>query len=263
MRIHSTAMIHPTAIIDDSARLDENVHIGPYCIVGENVAIGAGTILNSHVVIGKNTTIGQNNHIYQFASIGEVPQDKKFAGEESYLQIGDYNQIREACSFHRGTSDGGLCTKIGNHNLFMVNTHVAHDCVIGDHNIFANNVGISGHVIVGDYVIIGGNSGIRQFCRVDSYSMVAAASLVLKDVAAFVTVGGNPASAKGLNKEGMRRKGWNKQTIELLNEAYRLVFRSAMITDEALVALEGLIVKEPKVALLYQSLKSSTRGLVR
>ncbi len=255
--------IHSTAIIDKSAQIDSSASIGPYCIIGENVVIGADTILNSHVVVGKNTTIGKNNHIYQFASIGETPQDKKFDGEETYLHIGDNNQIREACSFHRGTSDGGSLTKIGNNNLFMVNTHVAHDCMIGDDNIFANNVGIAGHVVIGDYVIIGGNSGIHQFCRIDSYSMAAGASLILKDVAAFVMVGGNPATAKGLNKEGMRRKGWSKQTIETLDEAYRLIFRSGLIKDEVLTALAPLIAKEPKVALLQQSLQNSTRGLIR
>lgn len=255
--------IHPTAIVDSSANIDEGVTIGPYCIIGENVSIGCGTVLNSHVVVGKNTTIGKHNHIYQFASIGENPQDKKFLGEESFLVIGDYNQIREACTLHRGTSAAKALTTIGNHNLFMVNTHVAHDCTIGDYNVFANNVGIAGHVIIQDYVIIGGNSGIHQFCKIDSYSMTAGASLILKDVAAFVMVGGNPARARGLNKEGMRRKNFSKQSIDVLNEAYKIIFRSNLIKDEAVDALMQLAKDEPKVLLMAQSLQHSRRGLIR
>lgn len=255
--------IHPTAIIDPSAIIDPTAMIGAYCIVGANSRIGANTQLLRHVIVGENTTIGANNEIYQFASIGENPQDLKYAGEKTYLEIGDNNRIRESCTIHRGTGDGGGITKIGSHNLLMVNTHIAHDCHVGDYNIFANNVGVAGHVVIGDYVIIGGNSGIHQFCRIDSYSMAAGASLILKDVAAFVMVGGNPAKTHGLNKEGMKRKGWSKKTIDTLDQAYRLVFRSGLISREAIAVLEPLVHDEPKVQLLIDSLKNSKRGLTR
>lgn len=255
--------IHATAIIDPSAQLDPSVVVGAYCIIGKNVKIGANTVLKSHVIIGDNTTIGEHNEIYQFASVGEVPQDLKFAGEETFLEIGDYNRIRESCTLHRGTAFGGGLTKIGSHNLFMVNTHIAHDCMIGSHNILANNVGIAGHSHIGNYVIIGGQSGIHQFCHIDDYSMIGGCSLIVKDVAAFVTVSGNPAKVSGLNKEGMRRKGWSKETIVYLEDAYKVVFRSGLLVSDALAKLQELAQIEPKVQLLIDSLTNSKRGLIR
>lgn len=257
------ATIHPTAIVSPSAEIHPSATIGAFCLIGDNVQIGADSVLLSHVVVKKNTRIGARNTIYQFASIGEDPQDLKFKGEESFVVIGDDNTIREACTIHRGTADGIGKTVIGNHNLLMVNTHIAHDCVLGNHSILANNVGVAGHVTIGDYVTIGGNSGIHQFCRIDSYAMVAGASLILKDVAAFVTVGGNPATVKGLNKEGMRRKGWDKQTMTDIETAYRLIFHSGLIKQEVLTALLPLIASTPKVQLLADSLAHSSRGLIR
>lgn len=254
--------IHPTALVDDSASIHPSATIGAYCVVAQGVIVGANTELKSHVVVAPYTKIGCDNVVYQFASLGDVPQDLKFMGEHSTLCIGDGNVIREACSFHRGTGEGGMTT-IGNHNLFMVNTHIAHDCTVGNHNVIANNVGVAGHVKIGDYTVIGGNSGIHQFCRIDSYSMTAGASLILKDVAAFVMVAGNPARAKGLNKEGMKRKGWSKTTIDALEYAYRLVFRLGLTKEEALKQLAPLVHEEPKVALLIESLQNSSRGLVR
>lgn len=256
--------IHSTAIISDSAKVDETATIGPYCIIGDNVIVGAHTVLQRHVVISKNTKIGQHNNIYQFVSLGEDCQDLKYDGEETWLHIGDYNTIREACTFHRGTTQDEGVTKIGDHNLFMVNTHLAHDCRIGNHNIVANNVGIAGHVQVGNYTIIGGNSGIHQFCHVDDFSMVGGASLILKDVAAMVTVSGNPAKAHGLNVEGMRRKGWSKETITSLRQAYRIVFRSGLTTKQAVEQLKtDILPKESKVKLLIDSLENSKRGVIR
>ncbi|MGP4714545.1 MULTISPECIES: acyl-ACP--UDP-N-acetylglucosamine O-acyltransferase [unclassified Psychrobacter] len=258
------SQIHQTAIISPSATIDDTAVIGPYCIIGDEVSIGAHTTLHRHVVVSKLTRIGQHNQIYQFASVGEDCQDLKYDGERTWLEIGDYNTIREACSLHRGTiQDKGL-TKIGSHNLLMVNTHVAHDCIIGDHNIFANNVGIAGHVTIGDHTIIGGNSGIHQFCRVDDYSLVGGASLILKDVAAFTMVSGNPASAHGLNIEGMRRKNWPKETIDVLRQAYRVIYRSGLTTVQALEILhKDLLPQEPKIQLLIDSLQHSQRGVVR
>lgn len=258
------SQIHPTAIISPSATIDETAVIGPYCIVGDEVVIGAHTILHRHVVVTKMTRIGQHNQFYQFASIGEDCQDLKYDGEPTWLEIGDYNTIREACSLHRGTAQDGGLTKIGSHNLLMVNTHVAHDCVIGDHNIIANNIGIAGHVTIGNHTIIGGNSGIHQFCRVDDYSLIGGASLILKDVAAFTMVSGNPAGARGLNIEGMRRKEWSKETIDTLRQAYRTIFRSGLTKVQALSVLEkDFLPKEPKVQLFIDSLNLSKRGVVR
>lgn len=255
--------IHPTAIIDKSAMIADSAIIGPYCIVGKNSQIGAHTVLRSHVIIGENTKIGVHNDIYQFASIGENPQDLKYAGEQTYLEIGDHNRIREACTIHRGTVQDRGITRIGNQNLLMVNVHIAHDCVVGDDNVLANNVGVAGHAHIGNHVIIGGQSGVHQFCRIDDYSMVGGASLIVKDVAAYVMVSGNPAKAHGLNKEGMRRKGWSQDTIKVLDEAYRLVFRSGLLRNEALDELTKLVKKEPKIQLLIDSINNSKRGLVR
>lgn len=255
--------IHPTAIIDKSATIEDSAIIGPYCIVGKNSQIGAHTVLRSHVIIGENTKIGTHNEIYQFASIGENPQDLKYAGEPTYLEIGNYNRIREACTIHRGTVQDRGITRIGNQNLLMVNVHIAHDCVVGDDNVLANNVGVAGHAYIGNHVIIGGQSGVHQFCRIDDYSMVGGASLIVKDVAAYVTVSGNPAKAHGINKEGMRRKGWSQETIKALDEAYRLVFRSGLLRNEALDELTKLVKKEPKIQLLIDSINNSKRGLVR
>ena len=233
------SQIHPTALISPSAKIDETATIGPYCIVGDEVSIGAHTVLHRHVVVARLTRIGAYNQFYQFASIGEDPQDLKYAGERTWLEI-------------------------GNHNLLMVNTHIAHDCLIGDHNVLANNVGIAGHVTIGNHTIIGGNSGIHQFCTVDDYSLVGGASLILKDVAAFTMVSGNPAKAHGLNVEGMRRKDWSKETIDVLRQAYRTVYRSGLTTAQALEILkEELLPQEPKIALLIDSLQKSRRGVVR
>jgi UDP-N-acetylglucosamine acyltransferase len=256
--------IHPTAIIDPTAEIAADVKIGPYCIIGPKVSIASGTVLHSHVVVGGYTRIGQHNEIFQFASVGEVCQDLKYAGEETWLEIGDHNTIREHCSLHRGTvQDQGL-TKIGSHNLLMVNTHIAHDCMVGDHNIFANNVGVAGHVHVGDYVVIGGNSGIHQFCKIDSYSMIGGASLILKDVPAYVMVSGNPAHAFAMNVEGMRRKGWSKNVIQGLREAFKLIYKSGLTTQEALAQIRTEILPEvEEVQLLIDSIENSKRGITR
>lgn len=257
-------LIHPTALIDASAVIAPDVEIGPYCIIGPKVSIGAGTKLHSHVVVGGYTRIGQNNEIFQFASVGEVCQDLKYHGEETWLEIGDHNSIREHCSLHRGTVQDNSLTKVGSHNLLMVNTHIAHDCVVGDHNIIANNAGIAGHVHIGDYVIIGGNSGIHQFCKIDSYSMIGGASLILKDVPAYVMVSGNPAHAVAMNIEGMRRKGWSKTVIQGLREAFKLIYKSGLTAEEAIQKIrEDILPEVDEAQLLIDSLEQSKRGIVR
>lgn len=254
-------MIHPTAIVDSSADIGKGVSIGAYSIIGKNVTIGAGTRVFEHVIVRDGTQIGEQNTIYQFASLGEVPQDKKYQGEVSGIIIGHRNVIREACTIHKGTNGGN--TVIGNDNLLMVNTHVAHDCVIGDHNIFANNVGLAGHVRVGNHVILGGATNVHQFCQIDDYSMSAGATLILKDVAAFVMVQGNPARVRGLNKEGMRRRGWSANTISAIEEAYDIVFMRHLVLNEVLDALAPVVKKEPLIALLVDSIQKSERGLTR
>lgn len=262
--MNNTPQIHPTAIIDPTAKIAADVQIGPYCIIGPHITIDEGTRLHSHVVIHSHTRIGKFNEIFPFASIGADCQDLKYMGEETWLEIGDYNSIREHCSLHRGTIQDQGITKVGHHNLLMVNTHIAHDCIIGSHNVFANNVGIAGHVNVGDYVIVGGNSGVHQFCRIDSYSMVGGASLIVKDVPAYVLVSGNPAHAAGLNVEGMRRKGWSKETIQGLLEGYKIIYKQGLTVKDAVYALEEKILPTvPEAQLLINSLKDSTRGIVR
>lgn len=256
--------IHPTAIIDPSAQIANSAKIGAYCLVGENVSIGANTELLNHVVVRRNTRIGENNTFFQFASIGEDCQDLKYDGEDTWLEIGDNNTIRESCSFHRGTVQDHSLTKIGNNNLFMGNTHIAHDCVVGNDNVFANNVGVAGHVHIGNHIVLGGNSGVHQFCRIDDFSMIGGSSLILKDVAAMLTVSGNPAKARGLNFEGMKRKGWSKDTISHLRQAYQVIFKRGLTTRQAIEVLESdLLVKEEKVQLLIDSLNNSNRGIIR
>ena len=257
-------LIHSTAIIDPSANIASDVKIGPYTIIGPNVTIDSGTTVHSHVVIGGFTRIGKGNEIFQFASVGEVCQDLKYAGEETWLEIGDNNKIREHCSLHRGTVQDHSITKIGHNNLLMVNTHIAHDCIVGNNNIFANNVGVAGHVHVGDFVVIGGNSGIHQFCKIDSYSMIGGASLIVKDVPAYVMASGNPAHAFGLNLEGMRRKGWSKQVITGLRNAFKLIYKSGLTTEQAIAQIRSEILPEVSEAqLLIDSLEKSNRGIVR
>lgn len=255
-------MIHPAAMIDPTAQLASDVEVGPFSIIGPGVEIGAGTRVASHVVIRGPTRIGRNNHIFQFCSIGEDCQDKKYRGEPTRLEIGDDNVIREHVTIHRGTvQDQGL-TRIGDRNLLMVAVHIAHDCLIGNDNIFANTTGIAGHVHIGDGVLLGGMSGIHQFCRIGSYAMTAGCSLVLKDIPAYVMVGGNPAAARGMNFEGMRRRGMAKDTIASLRQAYRLVYRQGLTLEQALRELQQLPAA-PELALFIESLRASERGITR
>lgn len=256
--------IHPTAIIDPSAHIADDVIIGAYTIVGANVTIGSGCEIAPHVVIKGHTTIGKSNRIFQFATVGEDCQDKKYKGEQTFLEIGDNNVIRENCTIHRGTVQDNSITRIGSGNLLMVNTHIAHDCIVGDDCIFANNAGIAGHVKVGNSVIIGGNTGVHQFCQIGSYAMTGGASLVLKDIPAYVMVFGNPAQATGMNFEGMRRRGWTSETIGLLKRAYKMVYRQGLTLDVAISQLEQEILPNcPEASVFIDSLKASTRGITR
>jgi UDP-N-acetylglucosamine acyltransferase len=254
---------HPTALIDPSARLAADVAVGPYSIIGPDVVIGAGTVIGPHVVINGHTTIGERNRIYQFASVGEENQDKKYRGEPTRLEIGNDNVIREYCNIHRGTvQDQGL-TKIGNGNLLMTSVHVAHDVVMGDDNIIASGSGVAGHVHIGDHVILGGMTGVHQFCRIGSFAMAGGGSIILKDIPAYLMVGGNPCSAYGMNFEGMRRRGWSAETISCLKRAYRIVYRDSLTLEVAIAEAEKLVADCPEVKLFIDSLKASTRGIVR
>ncbi len=255
-------MIHATAIVDKSANLGNNVKVGAYSIIGPGVTIGDNTEIGPHAVIKGPTVIGENNQIFQFTSIGEDCQDKKYRGEPTRLEIGDNNIIREHVTIHRGTVQDNGVTRIGNNNLFMVAVHVAHDCVIGNDNIFANTCGIAGHVHIGDGVLLGGMTGVHQFCKIGSYAMTAGCSLVIKDVPAYVMVGGNPAAARSMNFEGMRRRGWSKEVIQQLRRAYKIVYRRGNTLEEAIAALE----QEPESAeltLFIESLRNSNRGITR
>lgn len=256
-------MIHPTAIIDPKAELAADVQVGPYSIIGPNVRIGAGTVIASHVVIKGPTTIGERNRIFQFASVGEDCQDKKYRGEPTRLEIGDDNVIREHCTLHRGTvQDQGL-TRLGNNNLLMATVHVAHDCVIGNDCVIANTTGIAGHVHLGDGVILGGMTGVHQFCRIGAYAMTAGCSLVLKDIPAFVMVGGNPATARSMNFEGMRRRGWDADVIASLRRAYKTVYRQGLTLEQALRELEPRTADSEPMRLFVESLRTSDRGITR
>src|SRR5690606_14866461 len=255
-------MIHTTAIIDARAELASDVQVGPYTLIGPDVKIGAGTVIGPHVVIQGPTTIGRDNRIFQFASVGEACQDKKYKGEPTALEIGDNNVIREQVTIHRGTvQDNGL-TRIGHNNLLMVGVHVAHDCMIGNDNIFANTTGIAGHVHIGDGVILGGMTGVHQFCRIGSYAMTAGCSLVVKDIPAYVMAGGNPAATRSMNFEGMRRRGWSTEVIGQLRQAYKIVFRQGLTLEQALEKLDALG-GGPELQLFIDSLRASERGITR
>jgi UDP-N-acetylglucosamine acyltransferase len=256
-------LIDPRAVIDPSAELDSSVTVGAYSIIGANVQIDAGTCIAPHVVIKGHTRIGKENKIYQFSSLGEDPQDKKYAGEVTYLEIGDRNEIREYCTMNRGTVQGGGMTRIGNDNWIMAYTHFAHDCIVGNHTIFANGASLAGHVTIDDYVILGGFSLVHQFCSMGKYSFSGASSLIFKDVPPFVTVWGNRAEAYGLNKEGLKRHGFSPETIQALHNAYKTIYRSNHTTEQAIEILSEKVAEFPEVGLMVDFLKNSKRGIVR
>ncbi|KZY93695.1 acyl-[acyl-carrier-protein]--UDP-N-acetylglucosamine O-acyltransferase, partial [Oleiphilus sp. HI0073] len=233
-------MIHPTAIVDPKAQLGSDVSVGAYTVIGPNVVIGDGCDIRSHVVINGPTTIGKNNTIYQFASVGEECQDKKYAGEDTRLTMGDNNIVREGCTIHRGTvQDEGL-TSIGSDNLFMAYVHIAHDCRIGSHCIFANTATVAGHVYVDDFVILGGGTMVHQFCKVGAHAMSAGGSIVLRDIPAFVMASGQSASAYGLNSEGLKRRGFSPESLRALKSAYRTLYRKGLKLDDAMLELKAM-----------------------
>ncbi|BFM15291.1 acyl-ACP--UDP-N-acetylglucosamine O-acyltransferase [Maricurvus nonylphenolicus] len=256
-------MIDPRAIIDPSAKLGANVDVGPWSIIGPDVEIGDNTVVESHVVIKGPTVIGQNNRIYQFATVGEGTPDLKYQGEPTRLVIGDNNVIREGVTIHRGTVQDRNETTIGNDNLLMAYVHVGHDSVIGNHCVLVNNASLAGHVHVDDWAILGGYTLIHQFCRIGAHCFTGMGSAIGKDVPAYVMVTGNPASAKSINAEGLRRRGFNKDEIATINKAFKLVYRRGLTVDEALAELTKLAENCSAVLPIIESLKTSSRGIVR
>lgn len=260
---YSTEMIHATAIISDQARLASDVKVGPYTVIGDDVEIGSGSTIDSHVVINGPTRIGSDNHIYQFASIGDDPQDKKYANEDTRLVIGDRNTIREFCTISRGTVQDRGETTIGNDNWIMAYVHIAHDCVVGDRIIMANNTTLAGHVHIGDWVICGGFSGIHQFCRVGAHAFLGMYSGVNRDVPAYTMVSGQPAVPRGINSEGLKRRDFSAEQIRNIKNAYRLVFRKGKKLADAIDEIARLGEQQPELLVFLESLRSSERGVVR
>ncbi|MGB2332405.1 MAG: acyl-ACP--UDP-N-acetylglucosamine O-acyltransferase [Litorivicinaceae bacterium] len=255
--------IHPQALVDSKAELAEDVQVGPFAIIGPEVKIGAGTVVGPHAILKGPTTVGMRNRIFQFASVGEDCQDKKYKGERTELVIGDDNIIREGVTLHRGTFQDRGITHIGSNNLFMCYVHVAHDCVVGDDIIMANNTAIAGHVHIGNGAILGGGTLVHQFCRIGQFAMTAAGTVVLQDIPAFVTCSGNRAEAHGMNIEGMRRRGVDSDVINRLREAYKTVYRRGLTLDQAITELDQNNAGCAEVDAFLDSLKSSQRGIVR
>ncbi|MGZ8256938.1 MAG: acyl-ACP--UDP-N-acetylglucosamine O-acyltransferase [Gallionella sp.] len=256
-------MIHSTAIIHPNARLAADVAVGAYSIIGEHVEIGSGTVMGPHVVIHGHTRIGKNNRIMQFNSLGEIPQDKKYAGEPTRLEIGDNNTIREFCTFNLGTiQDGGL-TSIGDDNWIMAYVHIAHDCHVGNHTIMANGVTLAGHVRIEDWVIIGGLTGVHQFVRIGAHAMTGFQSLITQDVPPYFTVAGNPVEAHGINSEGLKRRGFDAMQIATIKAAYKTIYKSALSFADAQTALQAQLGLHPELQILVEFLASSQRGIVR
>lgn len=258
-----TSLIHPTAIVDSRAELDSSVEVGPYSIIGPDVRIDAGTRVGSHVVIKGPTTIGKHNQIFQFSSLGEQPQDKKYRDEPTTLEIGDNNTIREFCTFNRGTVQDKGATRIGNDNWIMAYVHIAHDCQIGNHTIFANNSSLAGHVDVHDYAILGGFTLIHQFCKIGAHIITAVGSVVFKDIPPYVTAAGYDAKPHGINSEGLKRRGFSPEAILQIKRAYKTLYRNGLTLEQAKQELAQQVGQCAELGILLEFLNTSTRGIVR
>lgn len=255
-------MISPHAIIDSKAKIGRNVKIGPFTTIEGNVSIGDDTEIGSHVVIKGDTEIGKGNRIFQFSSIGEDCQDKKYQGEDTKLIIGDENVIREACTLHRGTVQDNGITQIGHRNLLMINTHIAHDVEVGNDCIFANDTNVAGHVHIGDWAILGGATQVHQFCHIGAHSMCGVGSVVVKDIPAFVMASGYPAKPHGVNSEGMKRRDIDDESIKLIKQAYRVIYRQGLGLNEASEQLKQHE-DNPYLKLVIDSLDNTNRGIIR
>ena len=255
--------IHPTAQVDPRARLAPDVEVGAYSIVGPHAVIGEGTWIGPHTIVTGRTTIGARNRIFQFSSVGEIPQDRKYGGEPTTTTIGDDNVIREFVSIHAGTAQDRGTTTIGNGNLFLAYTHVAHDCVVGDFTTFSNNAQIAGHVVIDDYVVLGAYAGVHQFCRIGAHAMLGAGAIVLQDVPPYVMAQGYPAKPAGTNNEGLRRRGFAAADIAAVRRAYRTLYRAGLSLDAARAALAEAAAGAPVLAPLVSFLAHEGRGIIR
>lgn len=256
-------MIHSSAVVSDKATIGNNVTIGPFCVVDDDVVIGDNCVLKSHVVVRGPSKIGKNNTFYQFTSIGEDCQDKKYAGERTELVIGDDNVFREGATVHRGTVQDEGITRIGSRNLIMVNAHVAHDCVMGDDIVLANNVALAGHVHVGDHVIMGGNSGIHQFCKIGAHAFIGAGAVILKDVPPYIMVSGHKNIPQGINSEGLKRRGFSSDDVMAIKRAYKKLYREGNTVDEAIEKMKADAATSDAVNLLIDFLQQGERGIIR
>jgi UDP-N-acetylglucosamine acyltransferase len=255
--------IHATALVDPKAELAADVEVGAYSIVGPNVTVGAGTVIGPHVVLTGHTRLGSRNHLFQFTSIGEIPQDRKYAGEPTTTTIGDDNVFREFTTVNAGTVQDRGDTLIGNGNLFLAYTHVAHDCVVGNGTVFSNNAQLAGHVHIGDWVVMGAYSGVHQFCRVGAHAMIAAGAIVLQDVPPFVTASGYPATPRGINTEGLRRRGFKADEILAIRRAYKTLYREGRDVDVARAVLATASQTVPALVALVDFLAVPGRGIIR
>jgi UDP-N-acetylglucosamine acyltransferase len=257
------AAIHPTAIIDPTAELAADVRVGPYAVIGARVVLGPGCRIGPHAVVLGPSRMGAGNEVWQFASIGDIPQDKKYGGEETLLEIGDRNRFRECCTVNRGTVTGAGTTRIGSDNLFMAYTHVAHDCIVASHCVLANYAGLAGHVELDDHVILGGYAGIHQFCKVGIHAFLANNSVATRDVPPYVMVAGSPGEPKGVNAEGLKRRGYSPAQIAHIKAAYKVLYRSGLKLSEASAELGRLAAEQPEIRAFVDFLPRVTRSLVR
>jgi UDP-N-acetylglucosamine acyltransferase len=255
--------IHPTALIDPRAELDGSVEVGPYAVIGPQVRIGAETTIGAHAVLEGRTILGRRNRVFQFAALGAIPQDLKYAGEPTELHIGDDNQIREFTTLHLGTAGGSGVTRLGNGNLIMANAHVAHDCEIGDQVVLANSVALAGHVEVGDHAILGGLSAVHQFTRIGQHAFLAGGAMVAMDIPPYCMAQGDRAELTGLNTVGLSRHGFSPEAIGSIKVAYKLLFRSGLTMQEALARVRAEFPASPEVSLLVDFIAASERGVTR
>ena len=256
-------MIHPTAIVHPGARLASDVAVGPYAVIGDEVEIGAGSSIGAHTVIQGPTRIGRDNRIFQFVSLGEIPQDKKYCGERTALEIGDGNTIREFCTFNRGTVQDAGVTRVGDDNWIMAYVHIAHDCQIGSHTVFANNAQLAGHVHVGDHAILGGFTVVHQYVHIGAHVITAMGTIVLQDIPPFVTAAGNTAKPYGINSEGLKRRGYSAETIAQIKRAYKSLYRSGLSLEDARRDIATQLSQCAELKPLVEFLDESRRAIIR
>lgn len=256
-------MIHATAIVHPDAKLASNVEVGPFSVIGEHVEIGEGSVIGPHCVITGRTRIGRENRVFQFSSIGEIPQDKKYAGEPTRLEIGDRNTIREYCNFNIGTAQDAGVTRIGDDNWFMASVHIGHDCQIGNQTIMANNVTLGGHVYVGDWAILGGMVAVHQFVHVGEHTMAGGGSIVTQDIPPYVLCSGHPVAPHGINSEGLKRRGFSSEQIMAIKRAYKAIYRQNLSMEEARQKISEWAVETPVLQSFLSFFSEATRGLIR